>query len=1243
MKNLLKNIYLFVLLVLSGLSGYAQLYPVQLTPVFNSPYSVKISDYANSMDTKMQLLINPTDISISQRQVRLKLYIQGNGLNIQSSDFIQGQRPIFINGGELQTLTNTDIAALFRLENLQGITAAQYANPLPEGMYNFCFELYDFVTNQKISQKSCASLYLILNDPPLLNTPQRNEQIAASEFPNIVFTWTPRQTNATNISYKFELKQLIDPTLDPQFAFQMASLLYEETLFGTALLYNLSMPILTPGMRYAWRVRAISTTGLSENSVFKNDGYSEIYAFKYTSSCAAPTFLLSEAQGTNTVRLSWQGIPEHTRYQIQYKKQDVRNAEWFSSYSLNTQSLLTNLEPGVTYQFRVGSSCDPATDGVQSFTYSGISTFTTPTQTNGVPAYNCGIIPQINIQNQKPLTNLIESETFTAGDFPVTVLELQGHGPYSGKGYIIVPYLNETKIAVQFNNITINTDYKLINGVVETSYDSDWKNVVGLDGIISDAKDLISGIADLFKRANELEKQKVAGTITENEYNKNWKEIYEGLEKADKEYKELVSAPDVPENLKKKIADLDPVFIELASNNFTTKGNQNSKNIAKVNDAFTELDNYKKEQEALFEKISKGIDFEKLITWMRDNSGKTVLFDYTQFLTKDFELTGSGLGMPQTIKINKDFEFETNGIKKSLKFIGLLSTRKENITLSANNSPIGLNIDFGKSKITYDFNYLYDKIVEGQDKTAIKLTTTQISDYDALLGFLSYSIGETGSKAKEYVVNNFTKAFQIAGNDCNKIDFLYAEAPNFIIGARGNDKLWEDLQILSKCSIHYLGTNENNSVLNILNNIDSKWIFGKQESNIVFFADLFTKLNLDYRPQYIRVLSQIGLKNWTADEINKSQFYLMEPYQIDGLKPGNYTKIISWCGDNTSKTKYEIGYTVHNFETGNLTSSDKKIVDLGTIEKNDPVHIRLGENDYLMPAFIAYILTNEAVTDDRNIAINNALSVVLPEFERLSLKKLKWLDEAVQSSDEIIQSTNEIVKSVTKNLTKLKIPESVVDDIIIRAMYVDDAIGNNQMLRMIDDLAKNPKFKNPEDLLENLNSVFRKPVNAGNVNSSASTDLLNEYNEGMYWMNQGDEVYISKKWSGNADEVDVTITTKNALVECKNVSGENFKSVESNLKAIVDKYTVESKLSTSFKNQYPNHYGKLNISSSNNPFYNSTKADFISKIKNGDLANGQLSIIGNESNQIPLIDLKKVKELYIENANGRFIIKNTDW
>lgn len=487
MKNLYKNIFLFIIFPLWGLGGfgwgaYAQLYPVQLTPLFNVPYAVKISDYANSMDTKMQLLINPTDISIAQKQVRLKLYIQGNRLNIQSSDYIQGQRPIFINGGELQTLTNTDIAALFRLENLQGITAAQYAAPLPDGMYNFCFEMYDFLTNEKLSQKSCGMMYLQLNDPPILNIPAKNEQIVATDFPNILFNWTPRQINATNVSYKFELKQIIDPAIDAQIGFMMAPLLHEETVFSTALLYNLSMPILTPGMRYAWRVKAISTTGLSENAVFKNDGYSEIFSFKYATNCSAPNFLLSQAQSAKSAKITWQSQSGNRKFHVQYRTKGVAKAEWFSVYTQNDQVTLTNLEPELSYEFRVGATCEAEQYGIDpSYVYSNIQEFRMPEKSNAVQAYNCGIRPALKISNQTPLNNLIQSETFTAGDFPVTILELNGKSPYSGRGYVVVPYLADTKIAVEFNNIIINTDYQLINGIVETSYNPDWNNIADVE------------------------------------------------------------------------------------------------------------------------------------------------------------------------------------------------------------------------------------------------------------------------------------------------------------------------------------------------------------------------------------------------------------------------------------------------------------------------------------------------------------------------------------------------------------------------------------------------------------------------------------------------------------------------------------------------------------------------------------------------------------------------------------------
>lgn len=222
-------------------------------------------------------------------------------------------------------------------------------------------------------------------------------------------------------------------------------------------------------------------------------------------------------------------------------------------------------------------------------------------------------------------------------------------------------------------------------------------------------------------------------------------------------------------------------------------------------------------------------------------------------------------------------------------------------------------------------------------------------------------------------------------------------------------------------------------------------------------------------------------------------------------------------------------------------------------------------------------------------------------------------------------------RSIISNLTSRGLSSSVIDDVIIHARYIDDAIGNNQMLKIIDDLTQSPKFKNHDDLLENLKSVF----SGDNVNTRSAKDLLNELEEGKYWINQGEEVYISKKWSKNTDEVDVTITTKGSLVECKNVTGSNASAFKDRLNDIISKFTNESKLSSSIKNQYPNHYGKINISNSSNPYYNLNKTEFINKVKLELL--DQVGGI-NKNNLI-----NSISELHVETAQGRFLIKSTDW
>ncbi len=511
--------YILIVLFLFPLWISAQVFPVQATPQVIPPYSLKLSEYGTASSEKLILNLLLTDITETNRQVRLKLSIENNaGLSIQNNDIVMGANPIFLDGGVPLRLSNLDLQPYFSLQNLIGIAPQQYSTPLPEGLYRFCFEVYDALSGQQISRKSCVPVYLVLNDPPFLNLPVRGEQVLMREPQNIVFQWTPRHLNATNVSYEFTLVELWDNQMDPQAAFLAGRPLYQTTTFATTLLYGPAETQLLPDKRYGWRVRAIVSDGISETSVFKNDGYSEIYYFTHTGSCAEPRTIISEATNKTTEKIYWEGV-DHLSYDIQYRKKNTGDTNqtniWFSEKSLNEYTTIYNLEPGVTYEFRVGGQC--MENG--PFAYSQINEFTMPIENSDTASYNCGIRPpDIEITNQEPLTSIITNEVFTAGDFPVTVKEIvagnvryliderteeekereeeenrgvpvveettDGKGIFSGWGYIVVPYLNDTRIKVSFEGIKINTDYQLIEGIVKTDYDKNWGGLTSINDVL---------------------------------------------------------------------------------------------------------------------------------------------------------------------------------------------------------------------------------------------------------------------------------------------------------------------------------------------------------------------------------------------------------------------------------------------------------------------------------------------------------------------------------------------------------------------------------------------------------------------------------------------------------------------------------------------------------------------------------------------------------------------------------------
>ena len=463
--------YVFrILIFFIGLQLFAQR-PVRVTTQLIPPYSVKLSDYATANSDRLVMNLVLGDVNEFNRQVILKLKIKGNGFEVRSSDVIMDANPISLDGGIPRRLTNIDLRPYFQLENLVGISPQQYSQPLPAGLYQFCFEVYDFLSGQILSMESCATAYIILNDPPFLNMPLRGENVAFKEPQNIVFQWTPRHINATNVEYEFTLAEIWDSRIDPQAAFLASRPLFQTTTRANMLLYGPSETPLLPGKTYGWQVKAVVTDGISELSLFKNGGNSEIYHFYYTGNCKEPQYVLAESNSHSFANVFWQGNGQE-RFRVQYRKKDGDHTKWYEVDAYTETAKIRRLQEQTTYEYRVGGKCGEN----NAFTYSRVFEFTTTTR--GGSDFSCGVTSEPNIDNQTPLSNIGTNEEFTAGEFPVTVKQVQGsNGTFSGWGYITVPYLSDTRIRVSFNQIRINEDHQLLDGILITDYDPTWSGI----------------------------------------------------------------------------------------------------------------------------------------------------------------------------------------------------------------------------------------------------------------------------------------------------------------------------------------------------------------------------------------------------------------------------------------------------------------------------------------------------------------------------------------------------------------------------------------------------------------------------------------------------------------------------------------------------------------------------------------------------------------------------------------------
>jgi hypothetical protein len=510
MQNKLKHFILaFLFLVLGIQAGHSQTYPVTISTQLTQPSPIYLSNYANmasiNSPIKVQLILN--DLSIMNRQVRLKCYFQG-AVSFVTNDFVVGAAPIYLEGGFPTLLTNVELGSYFEFQNIKGINPNQYGQPLPEGIYTISFEVYDFATNKKLSKKSSATTVIFQNEPPFLNLPANQAEIMEQNIQNIIFSWTPRSINVSNVEYEFSLAEIWNTNTPIQNAFAYSPPLYTTTTRNTTVQYSIAEPQLIPGKTYAWRVKAKALLGAEEIGVFKNNGYSEIFSFKYLTFCKPPLAITTTEVSQEQAKVTWSGAVDNYDYQVNYREKNA-DSKWYKLVTPREYILISNLKPKTTYEYTVGAACDP-----NEYTNSNIQEFTTLAQ-DEIAFTGCGIKPDPTaLSNKTPLPALFPNDVVTAGNFPIVVLKSTGsNGTFSGEGYVTFPFLVKfrelidaaaalagsdengdskanigkyTRIRITFNNIGVNTDFKLISGEIIASYDPKWGSMIDGDKAVND-------------------------------------------------------------------------------------------------------------------------------------------------------------------------------------------------------------------------------------------------------------------------------------------------------------------------------------------------------------------------------------------------------------------------------------------------------------------------------------------------------------------------------------------------------------------------------------------------------------------------------------------------------------------------------------------------------------------------------------------------------------------------------------
>lgn len=457
----------------------AQFYPIHAVIQWPSPQSPHLVDYYSGSRDRLIITLHNRDLQQPLLLARLRLQIKSNGFLAQTREELSYPQ-LELMAGVPTRLTATDLMPYLRPENLI-INGRLRNGQFPTGFTEISVQVVDYYNKQVLSSWHTARAYLDSKQPPMLNLPQRDEQVAYRDPLFIRFQWYPRHQGLAGTEYEFVLKELPDNGAAPQAAFAYGNEIYRTRTRHTTLNYTHLEPILLPNRRYAWQVQAIARDGVDEIGMFEHGGFSEIYWFTLNENCPVPTGLKADPRYAK-VDFSWNRVVGATGYMLACRPKTSKDIyEWSEVQSNSERMTLAQLKPGWTYEWRVGTLCT----GDKPI-YSAIQEVTLP-KTNLDLLRDCGKEPPRANLSPDPALDIQVGDTVTiGGDYPMLITQLQslGDGWYSGRGTTRLSSIIELpRVALRFDRLRINIEKCQIDGLVEAIYDEKSGKIADLDKI----------------------------------------------------------------------------------------------------------------------------------------------------------------------------------------------------------------------------------------------------------------------------------------------------------------------------------------------------------------------------------------------------------------------------------------------------------------------------------------------------------------------------------------------------------------------------------------------------------------------------------------------------------------------------------------------------------------------------------------------------------------------------------------